>query len=251
MSSDNFSNSPVIDSPSSFPRGENYVMKLDANGNYLWHTIPPTLTASVGWYDDFAINGDEIALSTTVNGYDWSGYSLPSVPNNGGYPVIARFNKSDGAMLGVYPLNANFGNGSVTAMLSDNNGNYFMGGTYGRSLTIGSTTMTNSGSDNNFFIAKFGTNNCALGTVDFDLNQNSFKISPNPAHGNMNLFYNENIDFNNVAVYDLSGRLVLKAIVSDKGDQVSINIDNLQSGLYVVVLKQNEVGVARQKLVVE
>ena len=92
---------------------------------------------------------------------------------------------------------------------------------------------------------------CTLGVEEFTA-QNSMQISPNPVSSELTLNYKgvENID--GVVLYDLAGREVytLEAL-GNNAFSSSFSIAQLQSGTYIVVLKNKGKSVVSSKVVKE
>src|SRR5690606_20290315 len=74
-----------------------------------------------------------------------------------------------------------------------------------------------------------------------------FNIFPNPATNVVNITNNENRLVNQVAVYDVTGKLV-KTQSFNEQTEIQLNIENLASGTYMLHLQTNE-GTAVKKLV--
>ena len=97
------------------------------------------------------------------------------------------------------------------------NDNTVFASTYGRGLFSGTFTAT------------------SLSSTDVTLNK-GIKLYPNPSNGVVTISI-ENFSGNlNVAVYDLNGRKVLSNSI-DFSTQTSINLEGLQSGVYVLKLE--------------
>jgi len=97
------------------------------------------------------------------------------------------------------------------------NDNTVFASTYGRGLFSGTFTAT------------------SLSSNDVTLNK-GIKLYPNPSNGIVTISI-ENFSGNlNVAVYDLNGRKVLSNSI-DFSTQTSINLEGLQSGVYVLKLE--------------
>jgi hypothetical protein len=85
--------------------------------------------------------------------------------------------KSNGEIIGIERLTTT-SNDSGTTLTADPQGNYYLGGRFGGSLTAGADTVTSNGGISDFFIAKFGTDNCNLATESF--NDEKVEVYPNP-----------------------------------------------------------------------
>lgn len=74
-----------------------------------------------------------------------------------------------------------------------------------------------------------------------------FSLYPNPAKHSLNIKYNTSIKMQSAQVYDLNGKIVLKSdIVND-----SINVDDLSTGTYLIMLKDENGKNYSQKFIKE
>ncbi|RDK88844.1 T9SS type A sorting domain-containing protein [Marinirhabdus gelatinilytica] len=81
-----------------------------------------------------------------------------------------------------------------------------------------------------------------LGTNEFD--QNNFAVYPNPTNGNYITIASANNAEMNVAIYDVTGKIVVNTVTNS-----SVDITALNSGIYLVKITQDGV-TATQKLIV-
>jgi len=84
-----------------------------------------------------------------------------------------------------------------------------------------------------------------LGSASFT--NTKFSLYPNPARNILNIKSNDNIIMKSVQVYDLTGRLVIDANLTNS----SINVENLVSGTYIVLLKDESGKDYSQKFIKE
>lgn len=93
---------------------------------------------------------------------------------------------------------------------------------------------------------------CTLANASFNLELNALVLSPNPAANEFTVRYKGLDVVNKVVVYDLSGRLVYESnAVASSAFSATIGISELQSGSYLVVLKNNEKTIVSKQLVKE
>jgi Secretion system C-terminal sorting domain len=82
-------------------------------------------------------------------------------------------------------------------------------------------------------------------------NQLQFSIKPNPAKDYFIITSNISAPSHaEVNIYDLSGRIILKQVITISGEQ-KINISTLRKGAYIVILKPDNDNTIIQKLLVE
>lgn len=104
------------------------------------------------------------------------------------------------------------------------------------------------------------TNNCGGRDVrEFRLNQlsldeeeilNSVEVFPNPSDGLVYLTWDyTNLKVESIELYNLQGQSVLRSVINEQKQQ-SLNLSDLSSGLYQVILK-SDLGYFRQKIVVK
>ncbi len=200
-----------------------FIVKLDPAGNTLWQTNG-TESALVG----VAINGDEIGVSYGANHMSWQGveYYMP-----GGFqPYIARFQTANGQIIGIHRLTTT-SNDAGTALTADPQGNYYLGGRFGGSLTAGADTVTSNGGDSDFFIAKFGTDNCNLATESF--NGEKLEVYPNPVQDKLYLTQSNGQNFK---LFNSLGLEVMSGTFAQDG---AINVESLASGIYLMQVLQD------------
>jgi hypothetical protein len=90
-----------------------------------------------------------------------------------------------------------------------------------------------------------------LGLNEFSSSKN-FIISPNPTNSVLNISYQglENVD--TIEIIDNLGKMVYTiAALSNNDFTTTLNLPSLQSGVYVVVLKNNDKNIASEKLIIK
>jgi alpha-tubulin suppressor-like RCC1 family protein len=110
-------------------------------------------------------------------------------------------------------------------------------GQLGTGSTIASSTPTQ--------VAVAG---CSLGTDEFVTDATQLIVSPNPAVADLNLRYKGQATVDTIVIYDLTGREVYRiAALGSASFQSSFNIGFLQSGSYIVSLKNASGDVASKQ----
>ncbi len=91
---------------------------------------------------------------------------------------------------------------------------------------------------------------CTLSTEDFTITVKELKISPNPVHNEVNLSYSGTAVINTIVIYDASGRNVYESQpVASTNLSAIFSLSGLESGCYIIALKNNEKIVASRQLI--
>lgn len=90
-----------------------------------------------------------------------------------------------------------------------------------------------------------------LGLSEYDVAQKDFIVSPNPAKDVATVEYDLSSSGTSLEVYDLLGKSMVKYDLTTKKGDVSLNTSTYASGVYIVVIRQEDKGVLQRKLVVE
>ncbi len=225
------------------------VIKMDSDGNTIWMKNSTLLeTDSFDSYvNKSVINGNELAISLGFKRFTWDGIPKIESDANGIVHGILRLNKDTGVGIGVDYLNTG---GPVTfpasAIAAGPNGSYYLGGAFEGTISTSSTgspVYLNTGGYDDFFIAKFGNNNCTLATT---ANQKeSLTTYPNPT---TSLVYVTNKEEVSYVIYDALGKMIQMDTIPPNG---SIDIQHLSKGMYLLQMKDRNGNVTTQKIVKE
>lgn len=91
---------------------------------------------------------------------------------------------------------------------------------------------------------------CVLATTDFVSLAANIILNPNPVKNDLNLNYKGSELVNTIVIYDLTGREVYSSqSITAAAFSCTLNVGQLQSGNYVVVLKNNDKTVVSKKLI--
>lgn len=136
-----------------------YVAKLNPNGDLLWLKHAEKQISFVQ-EKSITVNGNEVAIGDSSQYAYWENREFDGLNFNN--LDIIRLNKDTGALINIdtAPVNNTNVSAQPACITADAIGNYYLGGFYDTPLTVGSTTINSSGGTSDFFIAKFGTNNC-------------------------------------------------------------------------------------------
>jgi extracellular elastinolytic metalloproteinase len=81
--------------------------------------------------------------------------------------------------------------------------------------------------------------NCTL-SVNYFENQELFRVYPNPTNGFLNIRINNYVGKANIQIIDINGRIVEEFSNEDFNVEKSLNLNNLQSGIYVLKVSGDE-----------
>ena len=118
-------------------------------------------------------------------------------------------------------------------------------------LSVSDFFNVDTGTLNSWFVQvctdTYALSNPSIGFTDFS-------VYPNPSKGNFTIEFTSNTTSNNkvkVSVYDISGRLILDTNFENSTIfNQNINLDNAQSGIYLLTVTDGEIKETR-KIVVE
>jgi len=138
-----------------------YVVKLDSLGNNKWLKIASSQYSTMGHALALASNG-RVYVAGAYGMVKWDNYTLGN-PINGNYDVyLAGLDAETGVVVSLDSLKSSFGIFDfASTLVADNKGNVYVGGGMGYDLTVNGSTLYSDGGDNDFFIAKYGSANCA------------------------------------------------------------------------------------------
>jgi hypothetical protein len=120
-----------------------------------------------------------------------------------------------------------------------------------RGVGVGASAGSNSGSvaDIQDQVADFAEPapgpNCTLG-VNYFQNEEMINIYPNPSNGQINIKINKFVGKVNLQIIDLNGRVVYSLKNTDFNVEKSINLNNLESGMYLVKIEGDELNYTKK-----
>jgi photosystem II stability/assembly factor-like uncharacterized protein len=97
---------------------------------------------------------------------------------------------------------------------------------------------------------KFQFTNGKLSIADFQLNENSITLFPNPTHGEVYITINENKNVANIKVIDLNGK-VIDAQNNPTQNKIKIDLSNKTKGVYFVKLQFTDNTSVSKKLILK
>jgi hypothetical protein len=147
------------------------LFKVSADGQLIWETYA---TGGLGRSPKaIAFSGGEVTLISHSASLVWQDFEINPPMSNGGDDVyILRFDKYTGIIQDLNVIESNFGNTEIaTTLAADPFGNYYAGGRFSQFMYVGDDTLLNGSGSFDFFLAKYGTENCncVLPTSSFDI----------------------------------------------------------------------------------
>jgi PKD repeat protein len=137
-----------------------FIVKMDKNGNNIW-----AVNAQSSGGNNFAgiaMANNTIACTGPYVQLKWGDFKveqpagLPKYDN-----FLARIDASTGLAIGMDSLKSTYGFEELSsAITSDRNGNFYVGGQFEYDLFVGPNTLSSMGGDVDWFVAKFGSPNC-------------------------------------------------------------------------------------------
>ena len=117
----------------------------------------------------------------------------------------------------------------------------------GNTLAVGAEDNNGNGNGTDSGHVRVFSLNDVLSVEDEQLI--SLDLFPNPASGIVNLSNPQGVNLEGVAIYDITGRLVLEVNTTQTGEIQTIDINTLTDGLYMVILSVNNSTLAKRLVV--
>ncbi|WP_116787671.1 T9SS type A sorting domain-containing protein [Flavobacterium psychrotrophum] len=236
-----------------------YVLKLNPQGAVQWMTTPSGYTTEIytGSHHNHAlvINGDEVGVATQATNEIWGNVSVNLPANHMSDPGLLRLNKTTGTAIGFHLINGAFGyNDALTAVTTDNDGNYVAGGYFYYQLftngddnipTLNKVLGDVSGTD--FFITKLAAGPCGIPAAIEHVAYNEARVYPNPTSGVINV--QSETALHSYQVLNMLGQVLLQGNLY--GTQNAISVENFSAGTYIINIKTNDKVVITRKIIKE
>jgi hypothetical protein len=231
------------------------IVKLDSNGNNVWAanaSCAGTTPCSV-----IKLNGNEVDIAGSYGSeFKWSGFadSITSPAGAGYYIFVTRFNAVTGAVTGLDSIAGDYsGNAYASAMASDKSGNFYVGGDFTVSLyvPIAGDTLNNIGGNSDFFVAKYGTDNCSalisesVATAP-PLSAANILAFPNPTNGELNITGVPQVM--RYSLLSVTGTLVQAGMLQAGANTLSVAY--LSAGVYVLEMTGGDGSKQERKIIV-
>jgi hypothetical protein len=210
---------------SSNSKKDMYLCKFDQNGNILWVKQTNSSENAVGVTVYTGIDGNTYVTGGFSGSANFGTFKINS--NTANDIFVARYN-SFGDCLGVDHL----GEGVGTAIVSDNSGVCYVGGSFLNSVNFGVGSITSRG-NYDVFLAKYSTKEY------LKMAGNQLIIYANPTTGNCNIIIpnelkqEENLSLN---IFNNIGQLIQEIPVKVNENVINFNLQIEVKGIYIATL---------------
>lgn len=139
------------------------IVKLDTNGTNIWASNASSNHAV--YSSNITLNGSSITIAGNYNGkLVCSGLDSlyhPTAVGEGYDIFLLNLNAGTGSFLKLDSITSSFpDNEFATGITADKHGNVYVGGNFGGSLFANTDSMSNIGGGSDFFVTKYGYDNC-------------------------------------------------------------------------------------------
>src|SRR5690606_31713421 len=153
-----------------------------------------------------------------------------------------------GNVIAVHEIYGDSGSSqSMTAVATDNDGNYITGGTFQANLfmnnTLGITTLVSTG-EADFFVAKLGATPCGTTVSTDKFNKLNVNVYPNPTTDIVNIETQETLQ--SYVVYNVLGQQIQKGMFNGNNQ---INLHGATAGTYFIKVTTTQGSTATVKVV--
>lgn len=234
-------------SPSGSAANSHFAIALNPDGSLQWgnngDTNGPKFLAITSNATTVAVGGGMNSLT------GWDGILGTSGVPLGDDPAVVLLDRVDGSVQGIYQAEGTASpRDEVTALATDSNGNFIVGGYMRQSLFLNGTpaTITKNGGSADFWVAKLATTDC--NGVPLSTNENQLDkahLFPNPTKGWTTV--STTATAQSVTLYDTLGRIVMEQKLDNNN---RFNAGELPQGVYLVRVVTDK-GVAVTRLVRE
>ncbi len=230
-----------------------FIAKLNSSGTVQWARTPSGYnlpTADTRQYYGYGLalrnNANEVAFATMGSNTIWDGFSISRPQGHESDPLLMRFNKQTGAVIGMHDIQGSAGkNHMLTAVAVDNDGNYVVGGGYQGSLFTSGGTVSTLGSIGyyDFFVAKLGASTCGTAVSTDKFNNIKVKVYPNPTNDIVNIETQETLQ--NYEVYNVLGQQIQQGNFNGNNQ---INLHGATAGTYFIKVTTTQGSTATVKV---
>ncbi len=230
-----------------------FIAKLDRDGVVQWARTPNgynSSAASTGDYWGFGLalrnNANEVAFATMGGNTIWDNFSINRPQNHNSDPILMRFNKQTGTVVGMHDIMGSAGNfHMLTAVAVDNDGNYVVGGCYYGNLFTDRPQNQWLGyiGKHDFFVAKLAASVCGTAVSTNKFNNITVNVYPNPTNDVVNIQTQETL--HNYEVYNVLGQQIQKGNFNGNNQ---LNLHGATAGTYFIKVTTTQGSTATVKV---
>lgn len=220
-----------------------FVMKLNADGAVQWAKVPDGLTSFSAYRfmkGKLALNGNELAFAKGSWNEIWGSFSMTRPNSDLSDPLLVRFNKDTGAVIGTGEIHSNFQvQDEFTAIAVDKDGNYVLGGLFHDQLftdsndNVNTMTVNVTGGKSQSFITKYSKSACSQMSVEETAVQAGIQLFPNPVQDVLTIRSKEPLV--SYEIFGTTGQLLKQGTLTMMQEQIVLS--SLQTGVYYIKLK--------------
>lgn len=183
--------------------------------------------------EGIAITNTEVVLGAQGANEFWDNFQIQRAVSHQPDPVMIRFNKQTGAVVGINEINGSLSeNQKLTVVAIDNDDNFITGGIFKGGIftnNVGNVPTINSMGDTDFFIAKLAASICGTSVSSNKFYKLKVNMYPNPTSDILNIETSETLG--NYIIYDVNGREIQKGLF---GNNKQLNFKSINTGVYFV-----------------
>lgn len=231
------------------------LVKFNSSGTVQWLKTPTAFAPNFSSGTPIiprglALNGSEIAFGSSEAYFVWDSFTQNNPQSYQPDPTLLRFNKQTGMTVGMHTINGDPGTRqSMTAVATDNDGNYITGGSFQANLfmnnTLGITPLVSTG-EADFFVAKLGATPCGTPVSTDKFNPLNVNIYPNPTTDIVNIETEEKIV--GYFIYNEAAKKLQAKTQTTNGIQ-QLSLEGFPAGTYFIALKTKTGKVANIKII--
>jgi len=231
-----------------------FIARLNSSGAVQWARTPTGYNSSAartGDYWGFGLalrnNANEVAFATMGGNTIWDGFSINRPPNHNSDPLLMRFNKQTGTVVGMHDIMGSAGNfHMLTAVAVDNDGNYVVGGCYYGNLFTDRPQNQWLGyiGKHDFFVAKLAASTCGTAVSTEKFNNINVNVYPNPTNDIVNIETQETL--HNYEVYNVLGQQIQKGMFNGNNQ---LNLHGATAGTYFIKVTTTQGSTATVKVI--
>lgn len=214
------------------------IAKLNSSGIVQWVQTTAAynsnaLTPGPRYGGGIAISGNEVVFATQGSNEFWDDFQIQRPVSHQPDPVLIRFNKLTGAVIGVHEIEGSLTESQQSMVAAvDSDGNYIVGGNFtGGLFTNNSSSISaiHTVGNTDFFTAKLAASLCGTTVKTQKFSTLNVNVYPNPTTDIINIETQETLQ--NYEVYNILGEQIQKGMFNGNNQ---INLQGTTAGTYLI-----------------